>query len=297
MRFPLHHLKESRFLMVDKNCLSYWYPRLVAYGLPVPTTEIVEWHGEPGALVEITNGKEPDGIAAFEAELMQAALRISKSGPWFLRTGQTSNKHRWRESCFVTDLDKISKHIGSLVEFSHIADFFGLDHEVWAVREYLPVDPIDYLPSYEGMPLVVEARAFARHGGIVCAHPYWPRDAILDGYRRDTTTSPEWKNSIADRGAADPETLDGWKPIADHAARAFADEPEGFSIDLLKTRRGWYVTDMALADRSFHWPGCPHSTTPKPHPMFSRDDDGPITGSIPVDWPKIFEEKGDSEKM
>ena len=29
-----------------------------------------------------------------------------------------------------------------------------------------------------------------------------------------------------------------------------------WSVDILETERGWYVTDMALAPRSWHWPHC-----------------------------------------
>jgi hypothetical protein len=33
-----------------------------------------------------------------------------------------------------------------------------------------------------------------------------------------------------------------------------------WSIDLLETRRGWMVTDMAEAHKSWHeWPECPNS--------------------------------------
>lgn len=32
-----------------------------------------------------------------------------------------------------------------------------------------------------------------------------------------------------------------------------------WSVDVLETRRGWFVTDMAEAARSFHWPGCEHA--------------------------------------
>lgn len=35
-----------------------------------------------------------------------------------------------------------------------------------------------------------------------------------------------------------------------------AGKNEQWSVDVLETGIGWYVTDMALARDSWHWPGC-----------------------------------------
>lgn len=40
------------------------------------------------------------------------------------------------------------------------------------------------------------------------------------------------------------------------AAQAFLELGGSWSVDVLKTRRGWFVTDCAVAQRSFHYPGC-----------------------------------------
>jgi hypothetical protein len=32
-----------------------------------------------------------------------------------------------------------------------------------------------------------------------------------------------------------------------------------WSVDILETKRGWFVTDMAEASKSFHWPECPYA--------------------------------------
>lgn len=38
----------------------------------------------------------------------------------------------------------------------------------------------------------------------------------------------------------------------------FAEQVEPASVDILDTEKGWFVTDMAEADKSFHWEGCPN---------------------------------------
>ncbi len=45
-------------------------------------------------------------------------------------------------------------------------------------------------------------------------------------------------------------------------ARRVADLFNGdgaWSVDLLPTERGWFITDMAIMERSFHWPDCPYA--------------------------------------
>ena len=45
---------------VNRNCLSYWFPKLLAAGVPVPRTEIVKTDAE---LIAILDGQLPDGWA------------------------------------------------------------------------------------------------------------------------------------------------------------------------------------------------------------------------------------------
>lgn len=51
------------------------------------------------------------------------------------------------------------------------------------------------------------------------------------------------------------------------ASRAGKAVGGAWSVDILETTRGypnrWYVTDMAVAEDSWHWPECPNSTTDK----------------------------------
>jgi len=231
---------------MNKNCLSYWFPKLLAAGVPVPRTNILTTDIH---LFDLLDGKTPDGFEDFIKALSASVLDIGL--PCFLRTGQGSGKHQWKDTCCVTDIDLLSRHVAELVNWSACVDFIGLPFNVWCSREFLPVAPIAVLPDYGNMPLVKEIRCFVRGGNVVCHHPYWPADAICQGYH------PHAMPADLDAIVAASSDLD-WpaaKPLAETVAAAFKDDG-AWSVDLLETTRGWYVTDMAEAERSFHWPGC-----------------------------------------
>jgi hypothetical protein len=244
----------------DRNCLSYWFPKLEAAGLPVPKTVIVPWPGEPGGLADILDGKTPEGFEAFIDTLHAASCLVATNGqPYFLRTGLTSGKHSWKRTCSMVrdplDMPQLKRHVCALVEFSHMADIMGLAHDIWVVREMLPVSPIAVLPLYGNMPLVKEIRGFVRDGMIECWHPYWPPDSIQQGFGCDEDEIAELSDVIHEATTFDAAELDAALALLRRAAVVFADDGE-WSIDVFKTRNGWYVTDMAEAARSWHWPDC-----------------------------------------
>lgn len=248
----------------DKTCLSYWLPKLEVAGIPVPKTKIVtmplcaqesilEWFdGKAG------NGKEEP----FFAELTAAAFEIGF--PCFLRTGHTSGKHEWNRCCYLTSADKIKQHVFNLAEHSECADLIGLPWSVWAVREFLPTVPFGACRNWNGLPVCREFRFFVDGGVVRCWHPYWPLKALEDGQAVLEDGSTFSKESYAN-------LCHNYAPPVLSALAAAAGRAVGgaWSVDTLETRRGWFVTDMAEADKSFHWPGCVN--TPK------RTDDRTVT--------------------
>ncbi len=246
---------------LNRNCLSYWFPKLVAAGVPVPRTEIVRTTVN---LALIIDGMNPPGYSQFLLDLQAAIRRIepdcSARKPVFLRTGQGSNKHEWNRSCFmISDAPSILlHHVHNLVEWSNTVDMIGLPHDVWCVREYLPVEPANYLERYRGMPLVREVRCFIEGGLVKCHHPYWPVEAIRRGIDA-RGMDPELVNREAKHmhkfASATGEQLDEALELAGRVAQAF-DDDGAWSVDVLHTKRGWYVTDMAEAHRSYHEAGC-----------------------------------------
>lgn len=256
-------------MSVNKNCLSFWLPKLLVAGLPVPRTEIVQTDCELSPLLD---GMLPVGHHLFITEITAAAERIGF--PAFLRTGQGSGKHEWKNTCYLASAADIPAHVAALVNWSHTVDFFGLAHDVWCVRELLPVEPVATLPRYGDMPLVAEVRAFVRGGEVVCSHGYWPEGAIAEGmecgHGMPRVGYLEDEPERCARCAADASALStrittfttcdavAIAAIAQSVALVFAGDG-AWSVDLLKTQRGWFVTDMAEAHRSYHAEGCPHA--------------------------------------
>lgn len=230
--------------MDDRTALSYWFPKLVAAGLPVPETRLFSM--PPEAERDIWNlfdGKSTDnGISAFIWQL--SAVATDMGFPIFLRTDHTSGKHEWNKTCYVTKAEDIAEHITNIAYFSECSAMFGeLPWDTWALREYLPIKPFGVCPAYHGMPICREFRFFVEDANIICRHPYWPAMAIERGGAR----------------GIDYQALCAIPDETVHALAARAGEAVGgaWSVDILETERGWFITDMAEAYKSWHWPECP----------------------------------------
>lgn len=241
-------------MTTDKNCLSYWFPRLESAGLPVPKTKIVRTEIR---LVQLLDGELPEGWSGFLGSLLGAVAAIGL--PCFLRTGMGSGKHNWKNCCCVTDAELLGQHVRNLIEWSECVDMFGLPYDVWAVREMLPVKPLAIAEAYGNFPMVKESRCFVGGGKVLCKHPYWPRGAVWEGFMRHGETN--FKEDEIERVAKELQTFEPGEQrsinlLSSEVAKAFKDDGE-WSVDLLQTDRGWYVTDMAEAGRSFHWEDCP----------------------------------------
>lgn len=228
------------------NDLAYWFPRIEAAGLPVPKTRLVSTNVD---LLSLLDGIEPEGFPTVAKYLHEAAAEIGY--PCFLRTGYTSGKHDWRDTCYVPDAESLIRHVIALVEASALADIMGLPVDSWAVRELIPNVPLFTLDHYCGMPFVPEWRIFADVGGVTHVQPYWPMDAIEQG----RPSAPNWRDIVAaffDK-VSTPEVVELLGDMAIRAARA-CDGGE-WSVDFLwsAVTGSWWLTDMADGDRSFRY--------------------------------------------
>lgn len=239
----------------DKSALSYWFPKIEAAGLPVPRTKLFNMPKEASADVwALFDGKESNtGMSAFAAQIKEAAVEMGL--PVFLRTDHTSGKHNWERTCYVTDADKIAAHIASIAEFSECCGMFGeLPWDKWVVREFLPIIPYGVCPGYGNMPINREFRFFVEDGEVKCFHPYWPAESLEQGGAPNTLGY----NNLCSLASKDEREL---RDLASRAGKAVGG---AWSIDMLDTERGWFITDMAEAHKSFHWPLCPHKKMPNP---------------------------------
>lgn len=238
----------------ERADLAYWFPKLVESGARVPRTFVVEtdvdlWH--------LLDGDVPDGFAGFEQRLKAAAKEVGY--PCFLRTGHYSGKHYWRETCYVPSEDVLGKHVVTLVNESAVVDMWGLPVQTWAVRELLPLAA--RFTAFHGLPINKERRYFIRDGVVVCHHPYWPPDSILDA------NGDNWEAKLEELNYESPHEVTFLTSQSEIVSRHF----DGcWSLDWAMTDDGlWYAIDMAPGERSFHWPDCPahnRETPPVPAP-------------------------------
>jgi len=230
---------------IERNCLSYWFPKLELAGLPVPKTRILRMSEECQRQVyTFFDGDPKQGVPLelFCRELGKLADEIGL--PCFLRTGQTSGKHSWDKTCYLTKVDDICNHVIALAEYSECCGMIGVPWDVWAVREFLPTKPIAVCPRDGNMPVNNETRFFFSGGEIVCWHPYWPLKALLQGGLSDEDAIFCYEQQCK------PVVSLGLPKKAGNALEG------DWSIDVLQSTKGVFVIDCAVAGDSWHWPGC-----------------------------------------
>eukprot|EP00873_Tetraselmis_striata_P020739 jgi/Tetstr1/441003/TSEL_029271.t1 len=234
--------------MSNPTALSHWFPLIAAAGLPVPRTIIVDMDADAReAIIGLFDGNATGDPKPFFGRIEAAANEVGF--PAFLRTDDTSGKHGWDSTCHLPDADAIPHRVWGIVEYSELASFMGLPWNRWAVREFLPTMPVGICTRYGNMPICREFRFFATDGHIDCFHPYWPKQALDDGM-------PEYRVAF-DFDAFSTLSVTEETALREMAEVASAACGGSWSIDFLETERGWFLTDMAEAHKSFHWAGCP----------------------------------------
>lgn len=234
----------NRKMTEDRISLAYWFPILKSTGVKVPKTDW--WHTEAD-FWEIIDGKPDPAAAEFLDDLKR---RTNQHGyPLFLRTGHTSGKHSWKDTCYVTKEDDLGRCVFGLLEYSAMA-MPSLAWNVWAIREFLPLD-IHFIAFWGEMPIATERRYFIESGAIICSHPYWPHDAFVN-----TSMKPDnWSERLDEMNAIKPPS--SVKTDSEHVSNQLSG---AWSLDWARHRNGdWYAIDMAPAVVSYHWPDCPNA--------------------------------------
>ena len=225
--------------------LVYWFPILKRIRMRVPRTSII-YAGDID-LEKFLDNKKPKKLDLF---LNRIDLTLKEYNlPIFLRTGMLSNKHSWKNSCFLKDRKNLVNHIANLVETSFMANIAGppFDYSFWVIREMLKTEPIFTFFSGE-MPITKEFRFFINNGEIQCYHPYWPAEAF------NNKLTKEQKQELKKIQKLNEDEEKELIAMTKYIAKFF----KGYwSIDFLKTKNGdWYCIDMATGKRSYHWPTC-----------------------------------------
>lgn len=220
------------------NDITFWLPILEQIKMRTPKTKLFHAPDEIGKIVD---GEVTGDFRALEASVRAAMLGFD--GEAFLRTGQTSNKHEWKDTCHITENSKVGQHLANLIEFSMLVD---IPYTTFAVRQMIKTTPIT--TAFRHMPIAREIRMFVQKGGVVCAHPYWPAEA----FSGQKTVTKEQIASL--QVMPDMTELD---QMAAYVSRYF---DGAWSVDFLQDSEGaWWLTDMALASASYHWPECPNA--------------------------------------
>jgi hypothetical protein len=234
----------------DLTSMHYWWPRLRRTGVPVPQT-FAHYVDDTEEFVGVIDGKPPSPSLLRLASWIREVAHDT-GWPLFLRTGQTSAKHYWRDTCFVTRDSNLVQHIHDILEFSLIADPRGLPFDYWYVREFLDLEA--HFTAFADMPVAKEFRAFIDAGEIVCLHPYWPEEAFE--HRPETERAAFLGNRERLESLSASQESDLRETIGKITEMFRRDGP--WSVDCcLNAQDGlWYVTDMAQAASSYHWPQC-----------------------------------------
>lgn len=224
----------------ERTCLSYWFPKIQAAGIAVPRTEIIQTNCN---LIDLLDDLPPP--KGYYALIEKLRITMDCLGyPCFLRTGLTSNKHDWEETCYVADPENLHQHVYKLVEFSAIADLMGLPTNVWVVRELLITQPAFY--AFNGLPITKERRYFVRDGKVEHHQPYWDPEAIA-GH----TDHLGWQNLLAKLNDETDLEIQTLTVLSQQVAAAV---PGYWSVDWLWTEdRGWVCIDMAEGEHSYRY--------------------------------------------
>lgn len=229
------------------TCLSTWFPVIEAAGIPVPKTEILHASAEQCvALLELMGDRKQPRPGLLEPLYQAIADAGARMGwPCFLRTGQFSAKHNWKDTCFLQKPEEVPLHVGAIVEWSEMVDFLGLPYNVWVVREMLKTKPI-FTAFHGQMPITREFRYFIRDGRIDGKQPYWP-----EGSLKEQTEDPQWREKLAAISRLWPTDDQHLTDLSLCVAKVL---PGYWSIDWLDTvDRGWVMTDAAEGDLSFRY--------------------------------------------
>ena len=228
-----HEKYESWSDLCHASEMLRWFPAVEESGVPHPRTEIIPVGDEIRDCLD---------DAPVPGMLIEAIIAAGDKFGWpiFLRTGQTSGKHDWKDTCFVAGPDDVITHVYNLVEDCALKD---LDIESFVVREFLSLKA-EFTAFFGEMPVAREFRLFIKAGELEHIQFYWPAESIekpscedwLPRLQRMAVITDAEKKLIVDR-AVDVCRLLG---------------PESWSVDFAQGNNDeWYLIDMARGEVSF----------------------------------------------
>jgi hypothetical protein len=224
----------------------FWFPRIQKAGLPVPKTVFIPYDYK--AILPIFDGLESNEYNRLWHAVVAATGEIGL--PAFLRSDVTSAKHKGPAAYKITDIDGLNEQLCRTLEETELKTFMHYEKpKALMVRQWL--DLYSTFTAFHGLPISREFRLFANQSEVVCGHPYWPESAIA-GY----TDDPDWKNKLKELESI--SSIAQQEYICSIAVKAAKSMGSGtWSVDFAQdVNSQWWLTDMALAESSYHDPSC-----------------------------------------
>lgn len=237
------------------NSLFTWYPLIKNLGIPTPRTVMIPMRKHFGDSNEALSYGRPSTDPEMRRLVDEAQKAAHELGgyPVFLRSNESSNKHDWIDSCYITDDEGVEPGIKNIYEFTLMV-MFGLDFRGVAMREFLRLRSV--FKAFSGMPIAREFRFYIRKGKVLCWHPYWPPASIQRATVDDWLPRLKRISGMNDREEA---LLRDFCILVAEAVRGVNPPADYWSIDFCETTRSkWYLTDMARGEDSYHWATCPN---------------------------------------
>lgn len=230
---------------MNRNSALIWLPAIESAGLPCPHTIIVPYAHH--AYTSIFDGEPSEEFMRLTDAVMEAGRAIGF--PVFIRTDLSSAKHSGLDAICIS-ADGHNQPIFETLEDNELK--FWMEREgpsAFLVRKFLALDAP--FTAFRGLPIAREFRFFADENQVLCHHAYWPEFSI-DDHR---PSCENWRELLAELNTTPPPA-----EMSDMAVRAAAACGGGrWSVDFCRDVSGkWWLLDMARAEDSFHWEGCPN---------------------------------------
>lgn len=229
-------IEDELFYKNQLTDLCFWYPILKDLWVPTPETHIIKHSLNLFWLLE---NKDVPWIDKLINDIDYYAQKVWY--PCFLRTWQSSNKHSWGDSCFLTKKEDIKNHLRNLQEFSYMADMRkARSMETIVIRKMIETKEI--FKCFNKMPITREVRLFIKDWKLLSIHPYRPKDAF-EWRVEDIDTKMEELNNFSDGD------LMLFQKIWEFLAVKFQ---WYWSVDFLQQINWeWICIDMAVWDNSY----------------------------------------------
>ena len=231
-----HRFLKSRF--EEKDSMLYWYPLTRELNIPQPETEIVEIPND--TLQNLTDVDGGTYLSSFEERLGEIFERLGPF-PIFLRTDMSSQKYAFRKTCRVPNARSFFGHVLELVDLNMKS---GISDSALVFRRWIDLDAGFF--AFDGLPISVEARAFAGKDRTTVA-PYWS-EGILERWMAGNTGQQSWKETLGYQNRLVMQSTEILKAYARIVHGKIGGGSWAIDFALGRDAR-WYLIDMETAGR------------------------------------------------